>query len=509
MMLGQLLTGVPVKKMFHTGYGQMVQTKDVTIRGIHYDSRRIEREYLFVAIRGTAKDGHRYISDAVRNGASAVVLEDDESLPDPFFMHTNVAKIVVEDSRRALAVLAANFYGHPAHKLQLVGVTGTNGKTTTTYLIRSILEAAGEHVGLIGTIKYNIGKETLAASHTTPESLETNQLLAAMAANGCTSAVLEVSSHSLVQQRVYGLGFKAATFTNLTQDHLDFHGSMEEYCKAKKMLFDDLAADAWAISNADDPYGNVMISTTAAQCLTYGIQSNADVIARDIVVDFTGTKCKIKYRGEEHPVSSPLIGRFNVSNILAAYATCASLGVSSQDISRGMSVLKAVRGRFEQVRSPHGWTAVIDYAHTPDALENCLKTIREILPSVQGRVITVFGCGGNRDRTKRKVMGAIASELSDVTIITSDNPRSEDPELIARKVLEGARSDRDVRMEVDRKKAIVAALGLARRGDVVLIAGKGHETYQVIGDSKEHFDDLEEVERFINQASWSSTHQTF
>lgn len=501
MTLSKVLAGVPVIKMFQTMYGGMVVTHDVEVVGIQYDSRKVTRGSLFVALKGTTVDGHKFIDAAVKNGAKVIVVEDDTAMPDSFFMHAGVVKVVVQNSRIALAQMAANFYGRPAQKLRLVGITGTNGKTTTTHVIRSILEAAGERVGLIGTIAYSVGGETIPATHTTPESLELNQMLGKMVSNGCSAAVMEVSSHSLAMYRVHGLDFAVGVFTNLTQDHLDFHGSMDRYFAAKRMLFDTLAASSFAVSNADDSYGKTIVDRTKATRLMYGLASPADVTATDILLDVRGSRFSVGYRGMNSAVTSPLTGRFNVSNILAAYTAGVALGVSTDTIIKGIKNLSGVRGRFEQVTSPSGWTAVIDYAHTPDALENCLRTIRELLPSGTGRVITVFGCGGNRDRGKRPLMGRIASALSDITIVTSDNPRTEDPNSIIDEILSGVAKGKDVRVESDRRGAIRMALEQARSGDVVLVAGKGHEDYQIIGDAKHHFDDREEIESFLKAST--------
>jgi UDP-N-acetylmuramoyl-L-alanyl-D-glutamate--2,6-diaminopimelate ligase len=298
-------------------------------------------------------------------------------------------------------------------------------------------------------------------------------------------------------QRVHGVQFAAGTFTNLTQDHLDFHGSMEEYFRAKKILFDTLSEGAYAVSNLNDPHGRPIVSSTAARSIFYGTTASADVLGRAVSTGIDGTKIIIRYNEKEQRVTSPLIGRFNVSNILAAYATCLCFGIDGVDIARGIELLPGVRGRVERVRSPQGWTAIVDYAHTPDALENCLKSVRDLLGASAGKVITIFGCGGNRDRGKRGMMGRIASGLSDVTVITSDNPRNEEPGAIIRDVLQDVIPGKEVHVEVDRRKAISYGLGLARMGDVVVIAGKGHETYQIIGEAKHHFDDREEVEKFI------------
>jgi UDP-N-acetylmuramoyl-L-alanyl-D-glutamate--2,6-diaminopimelate ligase len=426
------------------------------------------------------------------------VVDNDAAVSDYYFLHNAVTKVVVPDSRKALAIMSANLYGHPSRQLTLLGVTGTNGKTTTTHLIKSVLEAAGHKTGLIGTIEYTIGSDVIPATHTTPESLELNQLLSRMVLQGCTAAVMEVSSHSLAMSRVHGLRFATATFTNLTQDHLDFHGSMEAYLQAKKILFDGLSGEAVAVTNADDPHGDRLVRDTAAARLRYGVRQDADVRARDIHLTIGGSQFSVVHGGTRTSVSSPLTGRFNVANITAAYATGLALGISPETISAGIANLKSVRGRFEQIPSPSGWTAVVDYAHTPDALEHCLRTIRDLLPQDRpGRIITVFGCGGNRDRGKRPIMGNIASLLSDVTVITSDNPRHEEPASIIDDIATGVVQGSAVLREIDRRRAIREGLAMARPGDVVLIAGKGHEDYQAVGDEKHHFDDREEVERFI------------
>jgi UDP-N-acetylmuramoyl-L-alanyl-D-glutamate--2,6-diaminopimelate ligase len=500
MVLLELLEGVPVIKLFSAMYGKMVLTQDISVHSIQYDSRKVGHGDLFLAIAGTAVDGHAFVESAIDRGAVAVVMQNDGALPDAFFMHAGVVKIVVPDSRKALARMSANFFGHPSRRLRLIGVTGTNGKTTTTHLIRSILEAGGMKTGLIGTIGYLVGDEALPATHTTPESLELNELLAHMANKECTAAVMEVSSHSLALSRVFGLEFSGACFTNLTQDHLDFHGTMEEYFRAKRLLFEGLSPDAVAVSNADDPYGVRILEGTAARCITYGRSNTADVRVLDVHMTVAGMRISIAYKDTAREVQSRLTGRFNVENILAAYTTGVGLGIPEDRICMGISRLSAVRGRFEQIVSPAGWTAVIDYAHTPDALEKCLRTIRDLLPGENpGRVITVFGCGGNRDRGKRPKMGRIASALSDITVVTSDNPRKEIPGAIIDDIMAGVQSGATVHREEDRRAAISMALSMARPGDVVLVAGKGHEDYQVIGEIRQHFDDREEVENFIRK----------
>jgi UDP-N-acetylmuramoyl-L-alanyl-D-glutamate--2,6-diaminopimelate ligase len=497
MLLARLLDGVQVRKLFSLHYGAMAPTQDVEIHNVQYDSRRVERGDLFVALPGTATDGARFIEDAIERGAVAVMMQDDAARPDAYFQHTGVMKIVVPNARQALARVAANFRGRPSEKLRLIGVTGTNGKTTTAYLIKAALEAAGERVGLIGTISYDTGTQIVPATHTTPESVDLQSLLATMVDNTCTAAVMEVSSHALAMHRVYGLRFAAAVFTNFTQDHLDYHGSMEEYLKAKKMLFDMLSGDAVAVVNADDPAHEAVCAGSKARRVTFGT-GDADVVARDIQMNVQGMVCTVVRKGVSTPLRSALTGRFNVLNLLGAFAVTSELGVEPSLAAQGLATLKAVRGRFEQILAPSGWTAVIDYAHTPDALQNTLLALRELLPRTNGaRVITVFGCGGNRDRDKRPKMGRIASEFSDIVVITSDNPRQEEPQAIIDQVAAGVLPGKTVYTEIDRRQAIIKGLLLAEAGDVVLIAGKGHEDYQVVGSTKSHLDDREEVEMFI------------
>ena len=499
MELSKLLEGVHVTKMFQTMFGRMVVTHDIEVRQLQYDSRKVEKSDAFVAIRGTAFDGHRFIDDAVNRGAKVVVVEDDAVRPDSFFMHAGVVKVVVPDARRALAGMSANFYGHPSRKLRLVGVTGTNGKTTTAYLIASLLEKAG----LIGTIEYRIGHDTYPATHTTPESLEMNAFLADMVRQGCDSAVMEVSSHALHQHRVGGLEFEVAVFTNLTQDHLDYHGTMEGYSRAKKSLFDGLDAKARAITNVDDDYGMNMVLDCKAGVVTYGEGRSADVRATNVQLAIAGTRLSVVHKRETTVLESRLIGKFNVYNLLAGFATGLALGLTKQELREKIGQFSPVRGRFERIVTPAGFTVIIDYAHTPDALKNCLEAIHTIMTDSRnhGRVITVFGCGGNRDRGKRPKMGRIASELSDVTIITSDNPRMEDPHGIIREVAAGVVHGSVVHQQPDRREAIRQALHEARQGDVVLVAGKGHETYQVVGDEKIPFSDHAVVDEVMHSLS--------
>jgi UDP-N-acetylmuramoyl-L-alanyl-D-glutamate--2,6-diaminopimelate ligase len=500
MNLARLLDGVRVSKMFQTMYGRMVVTHDVEINSIQYDSRKISANDCFVAIRGTGMDGHAFVGAAIERGAKVVVLEVDSTLPDSFFMHSGVVKIVVPDSRKALAIISANYFGHPSKSMTLVGVTGTNGKTTTTHLVRSVFESAGLKSGMVGTIEYRIGDRIVPATHTTPESLELNALFATMLKEGCSAATMEVSSHAIHQSRVYGLDFDAAVFTNLTQDHLDYHGTMESYFQAKKILFDELKPSASAVSNFDDGFGERIVSSTHATRMTYSAQHSADVEAKNISLSIDGTQFQIVHNGESTTIATQLVGRFNVYNILAAFSAGIAVGIPKEAIRQGVEKVRNVRGRFEKIRSPKGWTAIVDYAHTPDALEKCLRTIHEVMPNVdRGRIIAVFGAGGDRDKSKRPLMGAIVGSLSDFAVITSDNPRTEDPNIILDEIIGGVPKGTKFVRELDRRGAIQKAIDLAKPGDVVLIAGKGHEDYQILGTQKIHFSDREVVEEFLSR----------
>jgi UDP-N-acetylmuramoyl-L-alanyl-D-glutamate--2,6-diaminopimelate ligase len=506
MILSELLKDVSVTKLFQTMYGKMVLTHDVVIDKIQYDSRKINRNDLFVALRGTAVDGHKFIQDAIHNGAKAVVLEDDNALSDSFFMHNGVLKIVVSNTRKALAQIAANYYNNPSKNLKMIGVTGTNGKTTTVHIIKSIMEEAEKYstnkkVGLVGTIENKIGNEVIPTNLTTPESLELNEFLSKVVAKNGSSVVMEVSSHALHQNRVYGIEYDSAVFTNLTQDHLDYHKTMDEYFNAKKILFDNLNDKAAAVSNIDDEHGEAILQSTVAKKFSYGINSNAMVKAENISMGLEGTTFDVLFHGKKIQISSTLIGRFNVYNILASVATSLALNVESSIIQQALSSMPPVRGRFERISSSKGFTVIIDYAHTPDALEKCLDAIHDLKlqnKSKAGKIITVFGAGGDRDKTKRPKMGKIASELSDMVILTSDNPRSEEPFQIIRDITAGIKQAIEYIQEVDRARAIEKALSLANAGDVVLLAGKGHEDYQVIGNERIHFSDKEIVLNILN-----------
>jgi UDP-N-acetylmuramoyl-L-alanyl-D-glutamate--2,6-diaminopimelate ligase len=498
MKLSQLLKGVTVSKLFQTVYGRMVVTHEAEIGKLHYDSRKVQRDDCFIALKGTTYDGHSFLQSAINQGAKAVVLQNDDALPDSLCMHAGVIKIVVPDTRKALAIMSSNYFGDPSKKMKFVGVTGTNGKTTTSHLVKAILEAAGEKVGLVGTIEYKIGDQVVPSTHTTPESLELNELFALMVENKCTSVAMEVSSHAIDQSRIYGLDFDVAVFTNLTQDHLDYHETMEKYFETKKLLSTELKSTSCAVINHDDRWGALIRDSLKAKVISYGIASAADVKVKDLKFTMNGTTLTISNGHGEFSFTMPLIGKFNVYNVLAAFCTGLALGIPRDQILQGINSVKNVRGRFERITSPAGWTVIIDYAHTPDALENCLKTIQDILPlQNRGRIITVFGAGGDRDKTKRPLMGRIAGDYSDIIIVTSDNPRTEEPEKIIDDIIRGVTRHASVLREVDRRTAIERALHCAQRSDVILVAGKGHEDYQVIGRDKIHFSDREVIENLM------------
>ena len=454
---------------------------EVAVTDVTHDSRRVTPGSLFVAIRGLATDGNAFVEAARKKGAPAVVSEAEAQPGGPWLR--------VKDAREALALLSAAVLGHPAERLQLVGVTGTNGKTTTTYLIDAILLAAGRPGGLLGTVHYRIGNRLVEAVRTTPESSDLQHLFREMADAGCHYAVLEVSSHSLVLKRVHGCAFRVAVFTNLTRDHLDFHGDMESYFAAKRVLFDTLLReDGYAVVNLDDPHGAELARTARGRVLTYAIDHEADLRAEAVELGLRGTRFRARTPAGTLDVRTPLFGRFNVQNVLAALGAGLALGVSPEEALRGIASLPGVPGRLERVDAGQDFAVVVDYAHTDDALKNLLETLRELGPR---RLITVFGCGGDRDNTKRPLMGTVASRLSDLVIVTSDNPRSEPPEAILEQVRRGIPKNREAQTEVivDRREAIARALEVAGPDDVVAIAGKGHETYQVLRDRTVPFDD--------------------
>jgi len=486
--------------MFQTLYGRMVVTHEVDVRSVEVDSRAVGRGDMFVAVKGSLADGHRFLYDAISLGAKVVVVEDDGSIEDAYCMHTGTVKVVVPDSRQALAMISAEYHGRPADSLAIVGVTGTNGKTTTASLIHSLLSGTGSvsPVGLLGTIEVKIGDTVRSATHTTPGPVELHGVLSDMVKAGCSSVVMEVSSHAIDQRRVEGLRYRTAVFTNLTRDHLDYHGDMESYFEAKKSLFTSLGQDAVAVINIDDDWGKRLAGLSAGKVLTYAIDTTADLRAVDIEPSGGGMSFTIKYQGNSADVRTGLNGRFNVLNLLATAGAGFSMGLSFEEIAARLGSFGPVRGRFEPVRSPAGWTVIIDYAHTPDALEKTITAARESFREGRGgRIITVFGCGGNRDRKKRPLMGKLAASLSDATIVTSDNPREEDPEAIIDDILAGTDTPKELYRESDRAKAIRMAMEMAAPGDIVLVAGKGHEEYQVIGTERVPFNDRKIAEDFI------------
>ena len=459
---------------------------DVEIKDVNIDSRKIEDGHLFIAMKGTQVDGHKFINKAIELGAVAILLEDM-----PEVLNEKVTYVQVASTEEEAGKVATMFYGEPSRKLRLVGVTGTNGKTTVATLLYRMFREFGYKVGLLSTVCNYINDEEVPASHTTPDPIELNCLLAKMIKAGCEYAFMECSSHAIQQHRIGGLEFVGGIFTNLTRDHLDYHKTFENYRNAKKMFFDGLSKNAFAITNADDKNGMVMVQNCKATIKTYSIKRMADFRAKILECHFEGMYLEIN--GKE--VGVQFIGKFNVSNLLAVYGTAIMLGKKSEEILIALSTLKSVNGRLEPIQSPEGFTAVVDYAHTPDALENVLSAIHDVLDNKGGRVITVCGAGGHRDKGKRPLMAQEAVKQSDTVILTSDNPRDEEPQAIIDDMLAGL--DTTQRKKVltitDRKEAIRTAAMMAQKGDVILVAGKGHENYQEINGVKHHFDDHEVI----------------
>ena len=465
---------------------------DKQVTSICYDSRRADSGSLFVAIRGERVDGHDFIAEAVDRGAVGVVCQKEVA-------SHRVASVVVDDSRAALARLAATFYGEPSRKLRMIGVTGTNGKTTTTFLIKHLLQRANQKTGLIGTVSYEIGERVLPAYRTTPESLELQELLAQCVDTGCAGVVMEVSSHALAQNRASEIDFDVAVFTNLTQDHLDFHHGMKDYFEAKSRLFEGVRSgrkkSRVGIVNVDDPYGQQLIARFGKELsiVTYGMGARAEFRASNFKVEMSGTSYQLDTRDKSYLVRLPLIGRFNIYNSLAALASVHALGVDVRSSVLALSRAPQVPGRLEAVPAKRQFQVFVDYAHTDDALLNVLRTCRDLNPN---RLILVFGCGGDRDRAKRALMGAAADQYADHSIITSDNPRTEDPEAIIRQIETGFQHGRYEKI-VDRRAAIARAISMAGPRDIVLIAGKGHEKYQEFGHCTVPFDDVEVATRLV------------
>jgi UDP-N-acetylmuramoyl-L-alanyl-D-glutamate--2,6-diaminopimelate ligase len=450
---------------------------DADISSVAYDSRMVSEGCLFVAIKGFNVDGHDFVPQAISRGAAAIIGEQDLDLP-------GIIYIRVRNSRKALAEASAWFYGYPSRKLGIIGVTGTNGKTTTTYLVKAMLDRAGYKTGVIGTIGNLIGDKILHAERTTPESLELNRLFLNMVQQGVNYVAMEVSSHSLKLHRVDGIDFQVGIFTNLTQDHLDFHKTFEDYYESKKKLFD---LSRKAVVNVDDKSGRKILQSIDIPAISYGIDTDADLRARNVNISLEGVFYDIEVKGEKFSISYHVPGRFSVYNSLAALGAGLALGIPMDTLIDALGKVRGVPGRFEPVIVGQDFAVIVDYAHTPDGLENVLKTIKSF---ARGRIITVFGCGGDRDRKKRPIMGSIASRLSDYCIITSDNPRSEEPEAIIDEIEKGVVSSNYEKI-ADRREAIAKAIEMAKKDDVILIAGKGHEDYQILKDRTIHFDDRE------------------
>lgn len=463
----------------------------VMISQIVFDSRKVVPQCVFIAQKGTLSNGHDYIETAINKGAIVIIHQDPLS---DYADH--ITYVRVEDANEALAIIAANFYDNPSEKLALVGITGTNGKTTIATLLHQLFTKAGYKAGLLSTVKVVVGTQEHPATHTTPDSIAINQYLNEMVQAGCSYCFMEVSSHGIAQKRTAALHFKGGVFTNLSHDHLDYHKTFAEYRNVKKSFFDSLAKTSFAISNADDKNGAYMLQNCSANKITYSIQNVADQQAKIIESQFNGMLLNIN----NNEVWVQLIGKFNASNLLAIYTVATELGLTQEEVLVHLSTLKSVSGRFEFIVSQSKITAIVDYAHTPDALENVLKTITEIR-TFNEQLITVVGCGGNRDKEKRPIMGRIATAMSDTVIFTSDNPRNEDPYEILKDIEKGVEpqhTNRYLTIE-DRQQAIKTACKMANTGDIILIAGKGHEEYQEIKGVKHHFNDMEEVINFLNE----------
>ena len=464
---------------------------NIAIEKVTFDSREVQNLSLFIAIVGTQSDGHKFIKNAEDSGASAIVCEQ---LPKK--LNDNITYIRVPDSSLAIGLIASNFYDNPSEKLDLIGITGTNGKTTCATLLYDLFRLLGYKTGLISTVNIRVLHKTYPSTHTTPDALRINEVLHEMVSHGCTHVFMEVSSHALDQNRTSGLTFKVGVFTNISRDHLDYHDSFDQYISCKKKLFDGLSNEGYAIINYDDKHGETMGEDSNAQILSYGLKDSTDFKCKVLENDISGLTVEI----DGHEVTSRLVGRFNAYNLLTAYAVAKCLGQDELSILTILSSVKAPQGRFEYFVSDHKITAVIDYAHTPDALENVLKTIVDLRKGKE-KIFTVFGCGGNRDKGKRPLMGEIASKFSDQIIITSDNPRNEDPESIIENIYSGIpiKHQEKVLTIKDRKEAISVACKMASSGDIILIAGKGHENYQIIGSETLQFDDMENAVEILKK----------
>lgn len=484
MKLKDILAGVD---------GKLINGKtDIDINTMTIDSRKAGEGVLFIAMAGMTVDGHKFIPSAYEKGTRAVITEHEiENIPEDMTVYQ------VESARDALAVMAANFYNSPCKELNMIGVTGTNGKTSTTYFIESVLNYIKHKTAVIGTVEIRIGgkkREIDFATSTTPDTIELNQMLRIMADEKCDDVIMEVSSHSLELKKVKGINFKVGIFTNLTQDHLDFHKTMENYCGAKAKLF---KMCEYGVINADDEWADKIMENASCKIMTYSIEKPSDLQAKDIEYLMDRVHFTVNINGEDVRFELMVPGRFSVYNALAAIGAMVSIGVDAADIKAGINNIKGVPGRIQNIPNDKGFNVIVDYAHTPDGLENIINAVREF---TKGRIITVFGCGGDRDRTKRPVMGRIVAELSDIPVITSDNPRSEDPDAILKEVEAGVKPVTDqYEMIVDRKSAIRKAVEIAEKGDSIIIAGKGHENYQILRDKTIHFDDGEVAAEILGE----------
>lgn len=482
MILKELLRGVT--------YTEKRGSADIEIAGLTYDSRTVSEGYCFFAVAGTVVDGHNFIAKAVESGAKAVICQH---IPDEV-AECDCTFVVVEDTNAAMGTIASNFYGNPSHELKVVGVTGTNGKTTIATLLYDLVQSMGYKAGLISTVVYKVGAREIVSTHTTPDAIRLNAMMREMVDEGCDYCFMECSSHAIVQQRIGGLRFVGGLFTNITHEHLDYHKTFAEYIRAKKSFFDALPKEAFALVNADDRNGEVMLQNTKASRYTLSLQRMADFRAKVVEMMVEGMELRI----DNKEVWVQFLGRFNAYNLLTVYGAAVLLGFEKEEVLAHLSMLRPVSGRFETVLAEDGTTAVVDFAHTPDALENIINTIDELRQSGQ-LLIVVCGCGGDRDRTKRPVMGGMAAKRADVAIFTSDNPRTEDPEQILREMEEGVEAGDKYLKIVDRYEAIKTAVMLAEPRDIILLAGKGHEDYQIVGTEKLPFNDKEVVKEFFEK----------
>ncbi len=473
---------------------------DFDSKGITYDSRKVQPGFVFFAIKGFKQDGNEFILDAIDKGAKAIITELD--IKEISLRYPELNFVTYKNIRKLMAKMSAEFFGNPGNKLNLIGVTGTNGKTTIVSIIKHILEYNGEKCGLLGTVDYMLGDTNVTSTLTTPDSVEINQMLSEMVKAGLKFCTMEVSSIALVLDRVYGLNFTSAIFTNLSSEHLDLHKDMENYFNAKKILFDNLSENNTAISNSDDDFGKRILNDTKAKKAFYSIKNKSDFFGFNESITMEGITFDLEYKNKIYKVESELSGRFNIYNILAALAASVNLGIDMNSAIKAVKTFKAVNGRFNKIKLPNGAYAVIDYSHTSDSLKNAIEAATEIREKQKekGRVITIFGCGGNKDKTKRPVMGDYATSLSDYSIITSDNPRFENPMSIIKEVLAGIKNKTNYEVEENREEAIKKGISMSKKSDIILICGKGHETYQEINGLKSHFDDKEIVEKYINLA---------